>query len=595
MSYDVDIKSKRADVSSRLEANRNLSFHIVKQKLNRICKNDIFKEVLHQNIKNMNKMKDLAYHLINFHVLRCIRDNITLPDLKSQNFYYRCLAIVSKMNNRNSKERTNEPLLDTFNLYLKNTDLELPYRDNSGNLMNNMSLEMKTSVINHIVLNFTKRLQKYTNLKYGIKNIYHMYNDKVDYVPNRNEQEIKDFVRIIPTDENIKENLNHVLHLEYQIQMYFDSLEPDTKGVKNFSMTPLKSSYIDSHIKICSSCLKDLIKTNNKLNHLKDLDKDELWRTLFNFNEVETRNKKFNYEILTDGYSVSITLGKSLGLELFDTDEDDKIICSCGCKVKKNGYKKHLESATHIKKMRTNRNVDEDFDRIIGLDPGVNQIYTAVDQHNNFMNCSSKKYRRDSKIKHFVEWNERQSVDVQDTLNTLKSFKTADIDKYKQAFNQYCKTYNKLNSFYNSKPYKKWRFKTFCFRKKTISTMCKDICKNQKTLVGYGDWSKNQGIVKKHPSTPNKKLREALARYKDCKVVAVNEYRTSKECSLCHNDVNKVRDIHQVVRCSNNECAMCWQRDINASRNIIQKLYSENLGLNPPTAVSRGDIDLLPV
>ena len=87
---------------------------------------------------------------------------------------------------------------------------------------------------------------------------------------------------------------------------------------------------------------------------------------------------------------------------------------------------------------------------------------------------------------------------------------------------------------------------------------------------------------------------QALDRYKDCKVVSVNEYRTSKECSMCHSVVKNVSKIHQIVRCTNNECSMCWQRDINASRNIIQKLYSENLGLNPPRVVSGGDRDLLP-
>jgi len=595
MSDDVDDKKKRIDVSKRLEENRNLSFHIIKMKLSRFSKSSSFDLILKDNIKNMNKMRTLAYHLINFHILRCLKDNITLPNLQSLNFYYRTLATVSKLNNRSSKERENDELLKTYNQYMNTKDIETPYKDYSGNLMNNMSLEMKIAVTNHIILNFTKRLQRYTILKYGVKNINNLYDTTLYYVPNKNEKEIKDFVKIVPTTENIKNNLNHIIQLEYEIQKYFDSLEPDTKGVRNFSITPIKGSYIDGYVKVCTSCLKDLTKTNKDL---KDLDKDTLWRTLFNLNEVETCNKKFHYEISTDGYGVSVTVGKSLGLDLFEVDEDDKVSCKCGCKVKRSGYKKHLDSSTHIKKMATKRKLDdteEQFDRIVGLDPGVNQIYSAVDQDNNFMNCSSKQYRTKSKIKHSCEWNKRRCKEVQDTLNSLKSFKTVDIDKYKSAFEQYSKTYNELTFFYNSKAYKKWKFKTYCFRKKTISSMCKDICKNKKTLVGYGDWSKNQGIIKKHPSTPNKKLREALIRYKDCKVVSVNEYRTSKECSICHSVVKNVSKIHQIVRCSNNECSMCWQRDINASRNIIQKLYSENLGLNPPRVVSGGDRDLLPV
>ena len=125
--------------------------------------------------------------------------------------------------------------------------------------------------------------------------------------------------------------------------------------------------------------------------------------------------------------------------------------------------------------MRTKRKLDdteEEFDRIVGLDPGVNQIYTAVDQDNNFMNCSSKQYRSKSKIKHSCEWNKRRCKEVQETLDTLKSFKTVDIDRYKNAFTQYSKTYNELTIFYNSKAYKKWKFKTYCFRKKRQYLQC---------------------------------------------------------------------------------------------------------------------------
>ena len=182
MSDDVDDKKKRKDVSKRLEANRNLSFHIIKMKLSRFSKSSSFDLILKDNIKNMNKMRTLAYHLINFHILRCLKDNITLPDLQSLNFYYRILATVSKLNNRSSKEKENDELFKTYNQYMNTKDIETPYRDYSGNLMNNMSLEMKIAVTNHIILNFTKRLQRYTILKYGIKNIDNLYDTTLYYV-----------------------------------------------------------------------------------------------------------------------------------------------------------------------------------------------------------------------------------------------------------------------------------------------------------------------------------------------------------------------------------------------------------------------------
>ena len=588
MENDVCPTNKRSDVSKRKSENKNKSFHIVKMKLNRFSKNEPFKKLLIKNVINTNKIKSDAFHLINFHTLRCLENNLELPDYNDQNFYYKCMAYISKFESRKEKIDQNNELIKSLNLFMNHN--KPAFKDYSGNLMNNASLEMKTVLINHIVLNFPNRLKRYCRLKYGLKDIWHSINniyldEGINYnVLTKEEEEIKNFIIYSPTEENIKKRLNHFLRLEYEIQKYFDTLEENTKGVRNFSITPTKGSFVHSYIKICSSCLSDILKST------KDDQFTKLgWRDLFNLNEVETCNKTFHNEILTDGYGVSITLEKSLNLDTFEVDDENKITCSCGCKVTKGGYKKHLESKSHIKKTRNNKTVDEiNFDRYVGIDPGINQIYTGVDENNEFINCSSTEYRMKSKIIDNLEWNKRQlkeNPEIQKVINNLKSFKTVNIEKYKEAFDTYNDNYDKMIDFYNGKPYKKWKFKTYCFSKKTISQMCKDITKNKKTLVGYGDWSKNQGIIKKHPSTPNKKLRDALIRYKNCKVVSVNEYRTSKECSLCKEAVYNLKDsknkkCHQVVRCSNNECSMCWQRDKNASRNILMKLFKENLGLN---------------
>ena len=591
MEVDVNVRKKRSDVSKRKNENKNLSFHIIKMKLNRFSKNEKFKNLLIKNVANMNKIKSYAYHLINFHTLRCLDNGLELPDYNNQNFYYKCMAYVSRFQNRKETIDSNNELVKSIMLFMNNI-IEPPTKNYCGNLINNASIEMKTVVINHMVLNFPNRLKRYCLLKYGIKDIWHLVNNLfegiVHYVPNKAEQEIKDFIYISPKEDNIKQNLHHFLKLEYQIQKYFDTLELNTKGLRNFSITPTKGSFVHSYMKICSSCLGDILKSSND-SELKKLG----WRDLFNINAIETCNKSFHNEILTDGYGVSITLEKSLNIDIFEVDECNKITCSCGYKISKSGYKKHLDSQTHIRKIRTKKTIDDDceeYERYVGIDPGINQIFTGVDDNNLFINCSSNEYRTKSKIIDNLEWNKRQIKEnptIQTIINNLKSFKTVDINNYKEAFDTYNNNYNTMVEFYNNKPYKKWKFKTYCFSKKTISQMCKTICKDKKTLVGYGDWSKNQGIIKKHPSTPNKKLREALARYKNCKVISVNEYRTSKECSKCKEAVYNIKNCnkkrcHQVVRCSNNECSMCWQRDKNASRNILRKLYSENLGRNPP-------------
>ena len=61
-----------------------------------------------------------------------------------------------------------------------------------------------------------------------------------------------------------------------------------------------------------------------------------------------------------------------------------------------------------------------------------------------------------------------------------------------------------------------------------------------------------------------------------CEVVEVDEFRTSKLCCHCHCEMAKVKyngkEINSVLRCSNNECGITIDRDINGARNIYMLL-----------------------
>jgi hypothetical protein len=61
--------------------------------------------------------------------------------------------------------------------------------------------------------------------------------------------------------------------------------------------------------------------------------------------------------------------------------------------------------------------------------------------------------------------------------------------------------------------------------------LCKAIVENKKTLVGFGDFSQQYGLVKKHPTAPIQKFKHELRRY--CDVIDIDEWGTSKTCNLC--------------------------------------------------------------
>jgi hypothetical protein len=116
------------------------------------------------------------------------------------------------------------------------------------------------------------------------------------------------------------------------------------------------------------------------------------------------------------------------------------------------------------------------------------------------------------------------------------------------------------------------------------------------TVVAFGDGSFSSSM-RGHRSAPIRKLRQRLVtiakKSANMRVVHMPEHRTSKLCSACHRDVrgwhplgdpskhefnNKqwdeehVRAIKQIEHKSRlcPHCKVCWDRDVNSARNMVQ-------------------------
>ncbi|KAK1945312.1 hypothetical protein P3T76_003845 [Phytophthora citrophthora] len=127
--------------------------------------------------------------------------------------------------------------------------------------------------------------------------------------------------------------------------------------------------------------------------------------------------------------------------------------------------------------------------------------------------------------------------------------------------------------------------------KRIVPAAGRDVC------VAYGDWSWCSGI-KGHATSPVKGLKEALR--KRATVVSMDEFRTSKLCSQCHQSLSPVRYAvdtklpkrrkrkgvvlvrnraevqfeekvyHGVLRCDEGCCSdLYWDRDVNAAINMV--------------------------
>jgi transposase len=144
------------------------------------------------------------------------------------------------------------------------------------------------------------------------------------------------------------------------------------------------------------------------------------------------------------------------------------------------------------------------------------------------------------------------------------------LEPLKENIKVYLKHSWYLFNFHARHPYRKWRFTASVMAPKAMKQIIdRLIGKNEKVLIGFGDWSQQDGFLRGSDTAPVKKFKRELR--KRATVVKIDEYCTSQTCSKCHlkemvNEVYDGEECHQVLKCKT--CKTYWQRDHNASVNI---------------------------
>jgi hypothetical protein len=248
----------------------------------------------------------------------------------------------------------------------------------------------------------------------------------------------------------------------------------------------------------------------------------------------------------------------------------------------------------------------EDYERFVGIDPGRTYAVTAFDgsmkgKKSNMIQVSTKEYRTRANMIEFQKWELRlreREKRYQDIIKDLPSLKTSSLLVFRTGVQKILEVGHWLLEFHAEKPFRKWAFKQVIYKKKALNLICKRLTQGKKTLVGFGDWSQQDGgFLKGSPKSNVKGLKQELRKH--ATVVKIDEHRTSKTCSCCHGEVAKIKQwrmekgerklsqCHEVVRCKNESCMKSWQRDINASRNMFHLLQCQVKGENRPLAMER--------
>ncbi|RLN89166.1 hypothetical protein BBJ28_00011349 [Nothophytophthora sp. Chile5] len=383
----------------------------------------------------------------------------------------------------------------------------------------------------------------------------------------------------IPWPNHIKDNgMGFYVQLLWEFQGVIErrmEQVPNEKGVRAFSLFPVSTNYINAHVKINGTTLAGFYASIHGyewtlpqipvtvsafqagrwtvMRHAFDITSFETRRPECHLTKTEEKYEHashlFANQITTDGYGASVILFRSKR-EADKSSEDGPVVPV--------GYM---------------------LDIMTGLDPGMRALITA-----------------------------RTHRECQAIVAAKPSFKTSSYSNYLQRLEYVWRHVRYLLQFCLDRPFLKWKF----FRKRMTRVAVDAIARSivptvsRQACVAYGDWSKRNDI-KGHAPSPVKGLKEALR--KRATVVSMDEFRTSKLCSQCHQTLSSVRysvdtrlperkkrkgvvlarnraevefemkTCHAVLRCDHKACeARYWDRDVNAAINMLELLKSEALG-----------------
>jgi len=393
-----------------------------------------------------------------------------------------------------------------------------------------------------------------------------------------------DYVRanlegLLPIEKKIPKQYSHCF-LPFLREIMVDIEEhnrncPKEKQVKTFSLLPTKSFHAIS-IPIYTSSIKYF------RDRLELEQEEDVWNQLFYIDEFmkgKGKKKTFQGFIKTDGVSVGVVL------------REPKRI-----KLEKN------------KKIEDPKN----YERIIGLDPGRKCIFTGAIHSDKAKESFEIGYTGKDKTKYEIikmssgEFHTKCGYRNRTQMTSYWTSQNSTIKEYNKnclsakvptlaQYLEYCKYQLKhlkvLIDFYGTKRFRRLGFDVYIKKQKTYEEIIKRITQGKKTLIAYGDASfPNNG--KGTETTPTSTLRKKLSHR--CKIVDYDEFRTSMNCCSCFQPMKgyKIEEGEPrsitVRHCQNNQCDhIVWNRDTNASINILRLYWTQAMGNKRPIEFQR--------
>lgn len=624
--------------------NKKLNIYTMKTSLKSILIDyDNNFNIINQLVLDSNEFVIQTYQFMRLYFLYCFHNNLDFINIDKDSVLYFMRALGIR-DNRGSKP-DNKDLEYKLNIFYQNEFYPLVKKPkfsliNKTYLIPYLAEEIETSFKNNIKIHFITRFRNFLNI---IQPKIKIYSNKKGKDLDKEKKRIYNLVKNSILNDDIEKSCpieyknfaikirNNFLPLEYEKSFYYDckkdcnlnvylkimikmNLEieqynnrikrrikrikgnkPKQKRKKKtlrtmvkklFQIMPLRNNIIPHYTTFDKSFIKAYFKEKGKSKFVKGEDEKEIWKRILNIeHKIFRAQEKKGYRmssLSTDGIGVSITF-KKFGLSKCKNIDNEK----------ENIYIEDLND-DDLEILKTKK--------LVSIDPGKKGL-CLLDEKRNNLNYNTIQRRKESlrKRNNYIMNVEKENNYIIQKENTLSDYdsKTVYYEKFKDFIREKHKVNNSVYDFYNNKLYRKLKFRTHIYLRKSedkfLNNIEKIYGKKEDISIIYGDWSNPKQMKHLMPSS-NLGLKRLIE--KKYKVLMIDEYCTSKLCSKCNKELTyykmtkkdieiykkkhlidkkelKSKTKHRLLVCSGccgseNKKSTFWNRDVNACLNMLK-------------------------
>lgn len=363
--------------------------------------------------------------------------------------------------------------------------------------------------------------------------------------------------------------------------------EKQKKIHKLFQSIPLRTSKIPCYLTFDATSILTIFFEKGKALLRKKISshQEEIWGTVFDLDKKVLKKKGYHFEsIQTDGIGVSICYQKN-GLSYAE---------------KKTKREKcdpmYLDELNNIDLAKCQNR------KIVTADPGKQSSVYLMNDQKKKLRYTPRQRKAESKADmcQMIMESEKESDKIHEEEALLSKYnrKTVNYQQFKEYIQAETLYDQRIGGFYQQPVWRKMKWRIWINRRRSEDQFLNRIERTfgspDEILICYGDWSSPKQMKYLMPSQ-GVGLRRLIEKKYD--VVMMNEFRTSKLCNQCHNELDHHKNLYRVLVCrhcqSNRLESKCcyFNRDANACMNMMYLAHEWLVHKRRPEAYSRSTIN----